>query len=83
MHIDDGIDLVVPRDTVDPADFRGHDGDLLPRIAELHARGRPGSALAMCRSAAFEAFRRGERAEGARLREAMDPLYAALGRSWR
>lgn len=81
VTIADGIDLVVPRHTVDPADFRRAQGvdPLLPWIASL-AEERPGSALALCRAAAFEAFRRGDDALGAQLRAAMGPLYRRLGR---
>ena len=81
VTIADGIDLVVPRHTVDPADFRQARGihPLLPCIVAL-AKERPGSALALCRAAAFEAFRRGDGALGAQLRVAMAPMYRSLGR---
>ena len=57
----DRIDLVVPRHSVDAADFQAAgDGDLLERIDLLAREGRVGSALALCRQAAFDAFRTGD-----------------------
>ena len=84
VQLPDGIGLVVPRDTVDPADFsppRSRSGDaLIPWIRSIGDR-RPGSALALGRSAAFEAFRSGQEALALALVAAVGPSYRALGRT--
>ncbi len=81
VTIADGLDLVVPRHTVDAADFRRAptDAPLIPWLGSIAGQ-RPGSALALCRAAAFEAFRQGDDTLGNELRGAMAPLYRQLGR---
>jgi hypothetical protein len=83
VHLPDGLELVVPKAGVDPADFRDRSGDLGQRVRDLVRRRRAGSALALCRAAAFEAFRGGDDALGVSIREEMAHACEALGRRWR
>ncbi len=82
VHLPDGLELVVPKAVVDPTDFRDRSGDLVKRVRQLVGRRRAGSALALCRAGAFEAFRSGDDALGVALREEMAGACDALDRHW-